>query len=250
MDYNQDDVTLVVVNWNQRPCIEMLLKSYAQHHWIGNPLKLLLFDNNSQDDSEGWFTENGVPYISSYENIGHENAINKIYDQVKTKYVLLVDSDVQFKDYVFDYIDKLDNIVVSAGELIDKNFINEIKIKNRISPWFTLFNHQRLKEAGIKTFRSYECTDWTYDVGSEFYERLTKAGFMNYNIPRLSRHQDQDTNTVSMIYEKFDHIGKVSWDIFNKHQDRIDEVLKRRAYIEGKLKEYSSISIKEKFIYG
>lgn len=247
MSFNQDDITLVVVNWNQRPCIELLLKSYVQHHWIGNPLKLILFDNNSEDGSKEWLVENGIPFISSYENIGHENAINEIYGQIKTKYVLLVDSDVQFNEYVFDYIDSLDNIVVSAGELIDKNFINETKIKDRVSPWFTLFDYERVREAGINTFRTNE--DWTYDVGSEFYEKITKAGFQNFNIERLPGNQDDDI--VSMKYKKFVHWGKVSWDVF-EHLDRVTEIVKRREAIANELKHprYEVIKLKNKFTHG
>lgn len=245
--YNQEDITLITVNWNQRPSLELLLKSYVQHHWIGNPLKIILFDNNSEDGSKEWLLENGIPFISSHENIGHENAINKIYDRVRTKYVLLVDSDVQFTDYVFDYIDRLDNIIVSAGELIDKNFINDIKIKDRISPWFTLFNYHRVKDAGINLFRRAACEDWTYDVGSDFYERITKAGFQNFNIERLPGNQDDDL--VSMKYEKFRHWGKVSWDVF-EHLDRVTEIVKRREAILEEVKLYHNIDLKDKFIYG
>lgn len=245
--WTTNDVTLVAVNWNQRPCIEMLLKSYVKYHWIGNPLKLILFDNDSEDGSKEWLVENGIPFISSHENIGHENAVNRIYDQVKTKYMLLVDSDVQFMDYVFDYIDRLDNIIVSAGELIDKNFINEIKIRDRISPWFTLFNYHRVKEAGINLFRRATCEDWTYDVGSDFYERITRAGFQNFNIERLPGNQDDDL--ISMKYEKFRHWGKVSWDIF-EHLDRVTEIVKRREAILEEVKLYQDVDLKDKFIYG
>lgn len=245
MSYNQNDVTLIVVNWNQRPCIELLLKSYCQHHYIGSPLKLILFDNGSEDGSKEWMLENDIPFISSSVNIGHENALNKIYNQIKTRYALLVDSDVQFKGYVFDYLDNLDNIVVSAGELIDKNYINGTKIKDRISPWFTLFNYERVKEAGITTFRANE--DWTYDVGSEFYENIVRAGFQNFNIDRLPG--DQDNDLISMKYEKFRHWGKVSWDVF-EHLDRVTEIVKRREAILGELKVYSEIELKGKFIHG
>jgi hypothetical protein len=244
--YNQKDITLLVVNWNQRPCIELLLKSYVQHHWIGNPLKLVLIDNGSDDGSIEWLKENDVPYYGLPNNIGHENAVNLAYTSyIKTKYVLLVDSDVQFKNYVHDYIDNLDNIVISAGELIDKNFINEIKIKDRISPWFTLFNYERAREAGIDIFRTNQ--DWTYDVGSEFYERIIKAGFQNFNIERLPGNQDDDL--VSMKYRKFRHWGKVSWDVF-EHLDRVTEIVKRRVAIMEELRVYSGVDLKNKFIYG
>lgn len=244
--YNQKDITLVVVNWNQRPCIELLLKSYVKHHWIGNPLKLVLIDNDSDDGSVEWLKENDVPFYRSPTNVGHENALNLAYAcYIKTKYALLVDSDVQFMDYAHDYVKNLDNIIISAGELIDKNFINETKIKDRISPWFTLFDYERVLEAGISTFRTNE--DWTYDVGSEFYERITKAGFQNFNIERLPGNQDDDL--ISMKYEKFRHWGKVSWDVFD-HLDRVTEIVKRREAILEELKSYPDIDLKGKFTYG
>ena len=243
--YNQKDITLVTVNWNQKPSLELLLKSYVQHHYAGESLKLMLVDNGSGDGSKEWLLENQIPFFNFADNIGHEQAINAIYEEIKTKYVLLVDSDVQFKDFVWDYIDCLSEGCVSAGELIDKNFINETKIKDRVSPWFTLFDYHKVRDAGIKTFRTNQ--DWTYDVGSEFYENIVKAGFSNYNIERLPGNQDNDL--ISMKYEKYRHWGKVSWDVF-EHLDRVTEIVKRREAVLEELKIYSDIDLKGKFVYG
>jgi len=233
------------VNWNQQPCVELLLKSYVRHHYSGEPLKLILVDNGSVDGSKEWMIDNNIPFIDLKVNIGHENAINGIFESISTKYVLLVDTDVQFKNFVWDYVSFFDDKIVSAGEIIDKNFINEMKIKDRISPWFTLFDYKRIRKAGINTFRTNN--DWTYDVGSEFYENLLKAGFANFNIERLPG--DQDGDLISMKYEKFRHWGKVSWDLI-EHLDRVTEIVNRRKAILEELKTYSDVDLKNKFIPG
>lgn len=245
--HNQKDITLLTVGWNQQPVLELMLKSYIRSHYYGEPLKLMLVDNGSDDGSKEWLRENEIPFFDLGENIGHENAVNAVYEEIKTKYALLVDTDVEFKENVFGYTDELKGNVVSAGEII-RNWINETEIKVRVSPWFLMWDVERVRAAGIGTFRDVNCSDWTYDVASWFTERLQDAGFANRHIPRLPGNQDEDI--VSMRYVRFDHIGKVSWDVLNKHQDRIGEVMKRRSYIQDRLKEYSNIELKGKFIYG
>jgi len=240
------DITLLSVNWNQLPCVELLLKSYVYYHYQGEPLKLMLVDNGSTDGSKEWLRENHIPFFDYQENVGHENALNALYEEVRTKYVLLTDTDVEFKDDVWGYLYLLNDKVISAGELIDKNFMGATKIKDRISPWFWLFDCEATKKAGIERFRTKE--DWTYDVGSEFWESIQANGFSNYHIERKPGNQDVDI--VSMRYDKFDHIGKVSWDVFNKHQDRIGEVTMRREYVKSRLSKYQHIDLKDKFIYG
>lgn len=239
-----NDLTLLCVNWNQQPCIELLLKSYVQHHYVDEPLKLLLVDNGSKDGSKEWLNLSNIPFVDLHNNIGHENAINLVYDDIKTKYCLLVDSDVEFLGNVFGYLDYFKDGCISAGELIDKNFINQIKIKDRISPWFWLFDISKMKKAIVKTFRTKE--DWTYDVGSEYWEKMRDAGFTNHNIERIAG--DQDGDLISMRYQKFNHIGKTSWDIYGKHQDRIGEVERRRNYVLQKLNYYKEVDLTDKFI--
>jgi len=243
--HNQEDITLITVNWNQKECIELLLKSYVAYHYNGTPLKLTLVDNGSKDGSKEWLRDNCIPFHDFAENIGHENAINAIYDEIRTEYALLVDSDVQFRQNVWPYMDELNWPCVIAGEMIDKNFINETKIKDRISPWFMMFNYRLARFTGISKFRTKD--DWTYDVGSEFTEELLKRGFTYHNIERLPG--DQDNDMISMKYEKYVHWGKVSWDLAD-HLDRVTEITKRRSAISEELKHFSEIDLKGKFIYG
>lgn len=241
-----NDICLISVNWNNRPALELLLKSYVRHHYTGAPLKVLIADNNSDDNSRNFLIENEVPFIFFEKNIGHENALNELYTKVKAKYCLLNDTDIEYKGNVYDYLQYMNGKCISVGELIDKNVMNGIKIQDRISPWFWIFDVHLMWENLVKVFRDPKVEDWTYDVGSWHWEQMKTRGFTNHNIERWGGNQDSDL--ISMRYDKYDHIGKVSWDIYEKHQDRIDEVLRRREYIKMRLEHYSDIDLKKKFI--
>lgn len=238
-------ISLVTVNWNQRPCVELLLKSYVKHHYIGYPLRLMLYDNGSTDGSKEWLNTNDIPFFDGRNNIGHENALNVIYNDIKTKYCLLNDTDVEYKGNVYFYIDKMNEVCISVGEMIDKNFMNDIHIKDRISPWFWLFDIYAMRNSGMREFRDPKVEDWTYDVGSYHWEKMKDFGFANYDLMRQPGHQDNDL--VSMNYLCFDHIGKVSWDLEN-HGDRYSEVMRRRIYVKERLELYKDIDLKGKFI--
>jgi len=241
-----NDISLVTINWNQQPCVELLLKSYVKHHYTGEPLKLMLVDNGSTDNSKQWLIENEIPFIDLHNNIGHENGLNFIYNDIKTKYCLLNDTDVEYKGNVYGYLNELNEVCISAGEMIDNNYINLDKVKDRISPWFWLFDISKMHEAGVKYFRDPKVEDWSYDVGSWQWEQIKNLGYTNFNIQR--KHWNQDGEIVSMPYDKIDHIGKVSWDIRHKHQDRYSEVMRRRMYIRSRLEDYQAIDLKRKFV--
>lgn len=239
------DICLTTINWNQQPCVELLLKSYVKHHYTGEPLKLMLVDNNSTDGSQEWLRENEIPFVAMGENVGHENALNAIYNDIKTKYCLLNDTDVEYHENVLGYIKEMDDTCISVGELIDNNYMNESKVKDRISPWFWLHRIDLMQKNGIKYFRDPSVTDWSYDVGSWYWEQMKNIGFTNFNTPR--KHWRQDSEVVSMPYQWGDHIGKVSWNLEN-HGDRYSEVMRRRQYVKERLELYKDIDLKNKFI--
>lgn len=68
------DITLTSVNWNACEAMQLLLKSYVKYHYEGEPLKLMLVDNNSTDGSEDWLIDNDIPFIAMTSNVGHEAA--------------------------------------------------------------------------------------------------------------------------------------------------------------------------------
>lgn len=205
----------------------------------------MLYDNGSTDGSKEWLNTNKIPFFDGRNNIGHENALNVIYNDIKTIYCLLNDTDVEYHANVFGYMDEMKGNCISVGEMIDKNFMNDIHIKDRISPWFWLFDIEAMRNRGMREFRDPKVEDWTYDVGSFHTEKMFEFGFKNHNLVRHPGHQDDDL--VSMKYDKFWHWGKVSWSLDN-HVDRYSEVMRRRVAIKDRLKLYSDIDLKGKFV--
>lgn len=237
-----DNLTLVTVNWNQKEVMELMLRSYVHHHYKGEKLKLLLCDNGSTDGSMEWLNDNNIPHVQFAENVGHENAINLLYNDIKTPLCLLVDTDVEFRGDVSPYRHFIRENTVSVGELITGDNLGT-PIRPRISPWFWMFDIEKMKSLGVNTFRT--TADCAYDVGSEFWERMMQNGLTNLNLIRNPGHIDRDIE--GMVYAKFVHYGKMSWDL-EKHGDRYDEVMRRRAYVKQRLELYKDIDLTDKFI--
>lgn len=241
-----EQVTLLSVNWNQRDAMELMLKSFALHHYEGKPMRLRLVDNNSTDESREWLKSQQIPFVEMDSNIGHEQAINYVYDSVDTPYCLLLDTDVEFKASIKDYLEPIMdpfNRIISTGDLITGDQLNA-PVKPRIGAWFWLFDISYMKTNGILKFR--DTTDWSYDVGSWYWEQMQKLGMENVNLFRHPGHIDRDIE--GMVYDRFVHYGKVSWDL-DKHADREYEVKDRRAYIKQRLEIYKHVDLKGKFTF-
>lgn len=234
-------VTLMMVNWNTRDCVELALKTFWIHHkW--QQVNLMLWDNASTDGSKEWLYDKGIPFFDSQTNIGHEEAICVMYPAIQTKWVLLIDTDLIFNEECIDhYCNFLSEDVVAAGDLIRGDNLGEA-VKPRLGAWFVLFNIEACRRIGIQKFR--DTTDWSMDVGSHFYDRIWRANKDVHIIGRLPGHIDYDV--LGMRYGTHDHLGKMSWNLVN-HGDRRDEVERRRVYVKEELKKYQDIDLKGKF---
>lgn len=236
------DITLVCVSFNTQPVLELMLKSYVQHHYKGEPLKLLLWDNFSTDNTKVWLHEQGIPFFDNFENIGHENAVNIMYERVTTKYVLLSDSDVIYHSNCNFYLDYLHDGVVAAGDLINGDNLGS-PIKPRLGAWSIWFDIDTCRANGITYFRN--TTAWDYDVASQFYENIWQRNLAVHIIPRLPGNIDVDI--LGMKYGSHSHLSKMSWEL-HKHADREHEITMRKAYVLEQLKNYEDIDLKGKFI--
>jgi len=237
------DITLLSVNWNNKIVMELMLKSFVKYHYIGEPLKLLLVDNGSDDGSVKWLDENEIPFIDFCKNYGHEQSVNLVYNHIKTKYALLCDTDVEFLENVYDkYLPFLNDKCKVAGELITDDQLNA-PIKPRIGAWFFMFDIEAMKEKGVNIFRA-EC-GWDYDVGSWMTEKIFENGFTHHQIDRKKGNIDKDV--LGMDYGSHIHFGKLSWNVAN-HMDREWEINMRMDYIRERLKDYDDIDLKGKFI--
>ncbi len=240
-----ETVTLLSVNWNQQPALELMLRSYAKHHYTGTPLKLMLVDNGSTDGSKEWLRENNIPFFDvaqktfpPFANMGHERAINFVYNKIQTPYVLLADSDIEFQANVYDYLPLLIGVCNSVGELREKDYHGAHELKPRILPWFWLFDIGRMKANGVHAFRGEGCTDWTYDVGAWYWEKMRNLGFSNHQLSRVP------SIPLWTQYEKFRHYGQVSTDLAFQSDTYIEP---RRKHIVNHVKTYQDVSLENVF---
>lgn len=237
------DLTLVSVNWNNQQCLELMLKSYAAHHFSKNGLKLLLADNGSDDGSQDWLIANEIPFLKFPDNMGHEQMLNVLYPAISTQYVLIVDTDIIFKENVWPMVNSLYKDKVATGDLILGDNLHS-PVKPRLGAWFILADIKECRKHGITYFRN--TGDWSYDVGSHFYENIIKAGLDVIPIQREPGNIDRDV--IGMRYESFDHLLRMSWDTVKKHPDRKDEVQMRMLYVKEKLQKLQNIDLKGRFI--
>lgn len=232
----------MLVNWNTKPCVELALKTFYQHHWQ-HDVHLMLFDNASTDGSKEWLHEQQIPFFDSKENIGHEQALCVMYPAIQTKWVLLIDTDVIFHAECIDHYRKfMSDQVIAAGDLIRGDQLNE-PVKPRLGAWWILFDIERCREVGITKFR--DTTNWSYDVGSHFYERIWMNNLGVHVIARQPGNIDYDV--LGMKYGTHSHLGKCSWHL-EKHPDREHEITMRKAYVLEQLRNYENIDLKGKFI--
>jgi hypothetical protein len=238
------DCTLVMVNWNQRKIMELALKSFVKYHYSGEPLKLLLLDNGSLDDSKEWLKENKIPFYDFIMNLGHENGLNCLYGQIQTKYALIADTDLEFLENVYEkYLPLLNDECKLIGDYITQDRLHE-SVKPRVGAWFMLTDVQAMKDKGVKIFRTK--ADWSYDVGSQYTEAVLENGFTIHHLPRLNSDIDRDVK--GMDYGSHVHYGKLSWNLQN-HMDREWEVKMRMSYIvDQRLPLYRDVDLKNKFI--
>ena len=232
-----NDISLISVNWNQRSVMELMLKSYAVHH--PGRLKLMLVDNGSTDGSKEWLVEQDIPFIDLPTNLGHEQALNVVYPYIRTKYALVVDTDVEFVAPVAQYRDCLDDNCIVAGELITR----DNGVTPRIGAWFFLFDIEAIRNKGVKKFR--DSANWAYDVGGWMTEQIFNHGFTHHQIHM--KPGDIDRDVIGMNYGTHYHLGKMSWNLDN-HGDRIDEVNMRRKYVIDRLEHYKDVNIKGIYI--
>jgi hypothetical protein len=131
---------------------------------------------NSSTDlaSEEFLDENGIPFINS-EGSTHGNAVNFGLSKIKTKYVLLLDSDVLLLSDITPLFERFKRHGLTIMGEISGNRGGK-SIYSRVNPWFCFLDNHKLKKAGIQFFNE-ELTRYRktqpeiFDMGSSlFYE--------------------------------------------------------------------------------
>lgn len=195
------DVTLISCNYKTPMMIETMIKSFVYHH--GKCENILIMENSplSHVASENILLDNNIPY-DLVSGRTHSQSLDKAFELCKTRYALVVDSDVVFNQNVKPYLDLLiETNTHLAGTVCGSR--GGYNLYDRVHPWFMFIDVETIKAHGIK-FHDQERIDrtesqgfyrnvpiqinngnWYYDVGATFYEDVKNAGLHTADVPAL-----------------------------------------------------------------
>lgn len=191
---NSMDITILTCNYNTPELIVNMLKSVKQ---TCSQIPNLVVMNTSTEVSD-ILDVNKIPYFN-YRGGIHGEAVNLGFKKIKTRYVLLVDSDILFiKDFkpAFDKFKSLNLAIMGkvVGDCAGK------LLYPRVEPWYCFIDLNILKSKKIEFFdrdRSIKIPNTRmYDVGSTMFEDITNAGLLI-----------GDAN----LENYFTHFGGMSW---------------------------------------
>lgn len=226
------DFSLITCSYNTPEVTETLLKSWIQKHAI-EKTNILLMENSTNDITADLLTKNRIPFVRN-AGMTHSLAVDKALKICKTRYALLLDTDVVFLKNVIPVVDKF----ISKGYTIMGEVCADraqYKLFPRVHPWFCLIDLKNVNDNGI-SFHDQERIDRTnsnqffgnvpvahyvenkkYDVGATFYEDIYNKGLKIGN--------------VCLEPEWFIHYEGVSW-----YHNTSDPLLKQAH--EFRMKKY------------
>lgn len=246
-----EDLTIGVCFYRTPNLLIPFLKSFAFHH--KENFKILVSENSPDNLTIDLLREYNIPHISN-PGMTHNPAVNLIFENVKTKYLLLCDSDILIKKPIYELLDLFrNNNLTSMGEIQYDRGGYQFAAP-RVAPYFNLIDLEIVKKHNIK-FYDPERVKLSqsdgffanvpiqknivghkfYDTGTSFYEDVTKNGLkigkINMKISQYVRHYE------GMSWRKFSGVGGyVDWG--NQVEQ---EYLRDINFIEN-------VSIKDRFV--
>lgn len=246
-----NDLTLLTCSYNTPDVTLSMLKSWTYHH--PDIQTLLLVDNSTNTDTKILLDENNIPFLT-INNGTHGSGVNKALENCKTKYALLVDTDVLFLKNHTDVFEqfKLMNLTLMGkieGSRGGKN------LYTRVNPWHCFINVEHIKTHNItffdeKRMRDSFKTNKVYDIGSTFFEDVKNAKLKIGDVDLAGYFYHLEG--MSWYNNKFDPTKEdTGIDFGGTHNNSaFVSAYKQKLILFNKLKQkYANVDIKNKFIY-
>ena len=198
------ELTLVTASFNTPEVTLAMLKSFAHHHQRYWPIPLLLMENSTDNITAELLQRHSVPFHRT-PGLIHSIAIDRALPRVRTRYALLVDTDVIFRRNIDGLLDRLRG----SGAAILGEFQGDrggFLMHARIAPYFCLIDACAVQEKGIR-FHDDQRIERTnsrgfyvmrptppsshqryYDVGATFLEDIFAARLAAEAVPVQELH--------------------------------------------------------------
>lgn len=214
-----DNLTLISCSYNTPTVTENMLKTFVNLH---ERCDILISENSTDNLTELFLKENGVPFIRNYGGL-HAPSVDLLLKNVKTDYVLLVDTDVLFiknHEDIFEKFKQMDLTVM--GDIVGDR--GGKRLHKRVNPWHCFINVKKVKLYGINFYdeiRMKSRDAIRYDVGSSFFEDVKNAklriGDFNGNGKYYLHFEGMSWRTKK--YSPNNIGGDIDTDSFATHDD-------------------------------
>lgn len=233
------DLTLVTCNHNTDDLIYNLMASLAKFV-INIPDELVVI---STGDVPFEKTSKPLWYDYFFPNTSHGNAVNAAFELVKTRYILLVDSDVLFlKDFKEPFEKFKEHGFALMGEVVGDR--GGKSLYPRVNPWFCFIDLEQLKKHGIKFYDHHRTkvlkSDKIYDIGSTMFEDVINAG-LSVGDAKMEGKYFRHYEGMSWRVQKYNpNNGDTDIDVGGTHDNKAlyEYGLKVREQYEEDIKKY------------
>ena len=214
-------------------------------------MDLILIENSTNDETQKMLDSNGISYVKNPGGT-HAKSMDIAFDLCKTKYALVVDTDIIFKKNVIGMFGKIlesgiDLLGIECGDR------GGYMLMPRIHPWFMFVNIESVKKNGIKFYdaervkksksegfynnipiNDFISPEPMYDVGSTFYEDMKNAGLKISNTPVIQnwfQHYEGSSWQRASGHSGFEQLGNHVWNLYQKEIELVKNVNIKEFYI-------------------
>jgi len=245
-----EELTLVTCSYNTPEFTSTMLKSFVHHHNFEERFNLIMMENSTNEKTKNFLKDKNITFDCLPKRT-HSISVNDALKKVKTKYALLVDTDIIFQKSIVDIYDefKKSNVAIMGEVCGDRG---GYKLFPRVFPWFCFINIEKINQHNI-SFHDQMRIDSTnsgkffgniplnfdqsghyYDVGSTFLEDINK-----FELGVIDAKFDP---------EYFHHFEGMSWHKDTNHPWFLDVYNKKMLSFRRVYDFYLKVSIKDKFV--
>lgn len=227
-----NDLTLATCSFGTPLITLNMLKSFSYFHPTTN---ILISENSNDDETRNLLDKHNIKYLSN-PGFHHSIGVDVLIDNCKTKYMLLVDTDVIFLKSISYIYEKFKQVKGTICGVVQGDRGGMI-LYDRVCPWFCFIDIETIRKHNIKYYDNVRFTQHLiteqdklriYDVGATFLEDIKNNGLKLVSI------------TESVQNEYIKHFEGMSW---RKHIG--NDALKKLAIVVEK--EYDTTIANSKF---